>query len=469
MNTIDALSTAFDQKAASATEVLEGALARIERTPQLGAFLHVDERGARQAAQASDERIRRSARLSPLDGVPISLKDNLVTEGLPTTAGSKILEGWRPPYDGHVAERLKAAGAVIVGKTNMDEFGMGSSTERSAYFPAKNPHDETRVPGGSSGGSAVSVAAEQVYGSYGTDTGGSIRQPAALTGIFGLKPTYGRVSRHGVIAYASSLDQVGPLARSAVDLAHLLQAVAGFDPRDSTSVDRETPSYRAEMKGEIRGLKIGVPREYFEAPGLDPEVRAGVERSIAALAGQGAELRPVSLPHTGLALSTYYLLASAEASSSLARYDGVRYGHRVPDRDLRRMIVKSRAQGFGAEVKRRIVLGTYVLSAGYYDAYYARAQKVRTLIRRDFEQVFGEVDLLATPTSPFPAFPLNSRLDDPLAMYLADVLTLPVSLAGVPALSAPAGKTAAGLPFGVQLIGRWFEEPTLLRAAAALP
>ena len=469
MNTIDALSTAFDQKALSATELLTRALARIGSTERLGAFLHVDEPGARAAAQASDERIRRGARLSPLDGVPISLKDNLVTEGLPTTAGSKILEGWRPPYDGQVAERLKAAGAVIVGKTNMDEFGMGSSTERSAYFPAKNPHDEARVPGGSSGGSAVSVAAEQVYGSYGTDTGGSIRQPAALTGIFGLKPTYGRVSRHGVIAYASSLDQVGPLARSAVDLAHLLQAVAGFDPRDSTSVDRATPNYRAEMNGGIRGLKVGIPREYFEAPGLDAEVRAGVERSIAALAAQGAELRPVSLPHTGLALSTYYLLASAEASSNLARYDGVRYGRRVEDRDLRRMIVKSRAQGFGAEVQRRVILGTYVLSAGYYDAYYARAQKVRTLIRRDFEQIFGEVDLLATPTSPFPAFPLGSRLDDPLAMYLADVLTLPVSLAGVPALSAPAGKTALGLPFGIQLIGRWFEEATLLRAAAALP
>ncbi|MFO0727483.1 MAG: Asp-tRNA(Asn)/Glu-tRNA(Gln) amidotransferase subunit GatA [Myxococcota bacterium] len=468
IDSIDALNAAFDRRERTATDALNAALAKIEAAERLGAFLCLDVPRAKAAARAADERMAQKRRLGPLDGVPISLKDNLVTEGVPTTAGSLILEGWTPPYDGAVSARLKAAGAVIIGKTNMDEFGMGSSTERSAYQLTRNPIDETRVAGGSSGGSAVSVAADLVFGSYGTDTGGSIRQPAALTGIWGLKPTYGRVSRHGVIAYASSLDQVGPLGRSPADLAHLLQAVAGFDPRDSTSADVPVPSYSAALSAGVRGLKIGLPSEYFEAPGLDPEVKAAVERTAQRFIDAGATLVPISLPHTKLALSTYYVIAAAEASSNLARYDGVRYGTRVDDRELGRMIVKSRSAGFGPEVQRRIVLGTYVLSAGYYDAYYGRAQRVRTLIRQDFVRAFESVDLIATPTSPFPAFKIGSRLDDPLAMYLADVLTLPVSLAGVPALSAPAGKTQGGLPIGLQLIGPWFEEGRILAAGAAI-
>ncbi|MCC7380663.1 MAG: Asp-tRNA(Asn)/Glu-tRNA(Gln) amidotransferase subunit GatA [Deltaproteobacteria bacterium] len=467
--TLSELSVKLDRGEVSATDVLDACLARIAETRALATFLWVDEKGARAAARAADERQHNSARLSPLDGVPIALKDNFVTEGVPTTAGSKILEGWVPPYDADASRRLKALGSVIVGKTRMDEFAMGSSNEHSPWAPARNPWDPSRVPGGSSGGSAAAVAARQVFGAFGTDTGGSVRQPAALCGVYGLKPTYGRVSRRGIVAFASSLDQVGPLGRSPRDIAHLLSAVAGFDPGDSTSADIPAPEYARLLDApiDLRGTRVGLPAEYF-AVGLDPEVEDGVRRAIAVLQSAGAELVPISLPHTKFAVSVYYVIAPAEASSNLARYDGVRYGLRIEDRDLHRMIARSRHAGFGAEVKRRIVLGTFVLSAGYYEAYYGKAQRVRTLVRRDFERAFEAVDLIATPTSPIPAFPLGSRLEDPLAMYLADVCTLAVNLAGVPGLSVPAGFTQAGLPIGLQLIGPWFQEPALLRAAEAL-
>jgi aspartyl-tRNA(Asn)/glutamyl-tRNA(Gln) amidotransferase subunit A len=466
--TLNELSRALERREVSAVEILAASLDAIAAGRELNTFIHLDQRGARAAAEAADQRAAGGQRLSALDGVPLALKDNFVTEGVPTTAGSKILQGWIPPYDGDASRRLKACGAVVVGKTNLDEFAMGSSSEHSAFGPVKNPWDPSRVPGGSSGGSAAAVAARQVFGAYGTDTGGSIRQPAALCGVYGLKPTYGRVSRHGIVAFASSLDQVGPFARSVGDLALLLQAVAGFDPLDSTSAQVPVPDYAAGLSNlDLTGLRVGVPAEYFAA-GIDPEIERAVRAAVGELASAGASVEPISLPHTRYALSAYYLIAPAEASSNLARYDGVRYGLRVPDSDLRRMIARTRHQGFGGEVQRRIMLGTFVLSAGYYQAFYGKAQRVRTLIRRDFEQAFERVDLIATPTSPLPAFPLQSRTDDPLAMYLADVCTLAVNLAGVPALSAPCGFTGGGLPIGLQLIGRWFGEPDLLRAAAAL-
>jgi aspartyl-tRNA(Asn)/glutamyl-tRNA(Gln) amidotransferase subunit A len=464
---IATLSTLLEEGKLSPRELLDAALARIEAARRLNAFLALDPEGATQAARASEERLRRKARLSPLDGIPIALKDVIATEGVRTTAGSRILADFVPPYDSTVAARLKAAGAVIVGKTNLDEFAMGSSNEHSAFGPVRHPLDETRVPGGSSGGSAVAVAAGLVPGSFGTDTGGSIRQPAALTGIVGLKPTYGRVSRSGIVAFASSLDQVGPFGRTARDVALLLQAVAGFDPHDSTSSAEAVPDYAALLSRGARGLKIGLPEEYF-GPGLDPEVEAGVREGVRRLEAAGASISSVRLPHTPYAMSAYYLIAPAEAASNLARYDGVRYGLRVPDSDLRRMIARTRHAGFGAEVKRRVMLGTFVLSAGYYDAYYGKAQKVRTLIRRDFEQAFATVDLLAAPTSPITAFKIGERLADPLAMYLVDANTLAVNLAGVPGISVPAGQSKAGLPIGLQLIGPWFKEDRLLAAAHAL-
>ncbi|MCK6550329.1 Asp-tRNA(Asn)/Glu-tRNA(Gln) amidotransferase subunit GatA [Myxococcota bacterium] len=463
---LDGASTALARGDVSARALLDACLARIEQTRDLGTFLAIDEKGARAAADASDARRAHGEPLSALDGVPVALKDLIVTEGLATTAGSKMLAGWVPPYDGAMSTRLKAAGAVVVGKTNLDEFAMGSSNEHSAFGPAKNPWDPTKVPGGSSGGSAAAVAAGQVFGALGTDTGGSIRQPAALCGVFGLKPTYGRVSRFGVIAFASSLDQIGPFGRSTRDVAHQLQVIAGHDVRDSTSADVPVPDYGAALGRGVKGLRVGVPAEYFGA-GLDAEVDGAVRAALDVLRALGAELVPVSLPHTRYALSTYYVIATAEASSNLARYDGVRYGHRANERELRRMYAASRFEGFGDEVKRRIVLGTYVLSAGYYDAYYGKAQRVRTLIRRDFEAAFRDVDVLATPTSPFPAFGLGERTKDPLAMYLADVATLAVNLAGIPGLSVPAGFTKAGLPIGLQLLGRWFEEDVLLQTSAA--
>jgi len=468
VKSIAELDAALASGSTTAETLLDATLAKIEATKTLGAFLAIDPSGARAAARAADARARSGGRLGPLDGIPLALKDNLVTEGVVTTAGSKILDGWIPPYDGFVVRRLRAAGSVLVGKTNMDELGMGSSSERSAYGPVRNPWDVARVPGGSSGGSAVAVAARLVPGSLGSDTGGSVRQPAAMTGIYGLKPTYGRVSRQGLIAFASSLDQIGPMATTPEDLAILYEAIAGHDPGDSTSLARPVEPVREAVRAaDVRGLRIGIPAEYW-GEGIDPEVRSATDAAIGALREAGALTVPISLPNTAHALSAYYLIAPAEAASNLARFDGVRYGPRVADPELRAMFARTRHAGFGAEVKRRIMLGTYVLSAGYYDAYYGQAQRVRTLIRADFEAAFGSVDLIATPTSPIPAFPIGARTDDPLAMYLADVCTLAVNLAGVPALSAPAGFTQNDLPVGLQLIGRWLDEGTILRAAGAL-
>jgi aspartyl-tRNA(Asn)/glutamyl-tRNA(Gln) amidotransferase subunit A len=465
--TIHSLSRALREGELSAVEATKASLAKIEASKRLGAFLSVDVEGALALAAAADERLGRDQALGPLDGVPFALKDNFLTRGMVTTCGSRMLEGYVPPYDGTAVRRLKEAGAVIVGKTNMDEFAMGSSNEHSAFGVVRNPWDETRVPGGSSGGSAVAVASGQVAGALGTDTGGSIRQPAAFCGLVGLKPTYGRVSRYGVIAYASSLDQVGPLTRDVTDCAIVLANIAGVDPRDATSAERDVPDYLATLEAGVSGMKLGVPREYFVA-GTEPEVRAGVEAAVSTYARLGATIVEVSLPHTELAVATYYLIATAEASSNLARYDGVRYGlRRDPGRGLFDMYLATRAAGFGAEVKRRIILGTYVLSAGYYDAYYGRAQKVRTLIRRDFDEAFGQVDAILTPTSPTAAFALGARLDDPLTMYLADIFTVSCNLAGLPGLSLPCGFTAAGLPIGLQLLGPPWSEARLLQLARA--
>jgi aspartyl-tRNA(Asn)/glutamyl-tRNA(Gln) amidotransferase subunit A len=398
--------------------------------------------------------------------VPVALKDLFCTTGIRTTSGSKILDRFVPPYDATVVARLNAAGATLLGKLNMDEFAMGSSTEHSAFGTTRNPWDLARVPGGSSGGASAVVAADLAALSLGTDTGGSIRQPAAFCGVLGMKPTYGRVSRYGVIAFASSLDQVGPFAKDVEDAAVLLGIIAGADPMDSTAVDVPVPDYRATLGQGIAGMKIGVPAEYF-IDGMDPEVERAVREAIAALEKLGARTEPVSLPHTEYGLAAYYVIAPAEASSNLARYDGVKYGLRAPGaRDLIDMYSKTRAAGFGNEVKRRLMLGTYVLSAGYYDAYYGQAQKVRTLVRRDFEQAFARVDLIVAPTTPGVAFKMGEK-EDPLQMYLNDIFTIPVNLAGLPGVSIPGGFTQTGLPIGLQLIGRAFDEATLLRAAHA--
>jgi len=450
----------------TATQVVEAALARIQAIDgELGAFLAVDAEGARAAAAEVDHRRAANVPQGPLAGVPIALKDVLVTRGLATTAGSKILHGWVPPYDAHVVGQLRAAGAVIVGKLNCDEFAMGSSTENSAYQPTRNPWDPSRVPGGSSGGSSAAVAAGLCAASLGTDTGGSIRQPAAFCGVVGMKPTYGRVSRWGVVAFASSLDQVGPLTRSVADAALVLQAIAGFDPRDSTSLDAPVPVFADALTGEVRGLRVGLPQEYFEA--MDDDVRAALARTAAALVERGAELVDLSLPHTALALPAYYLVAPAEASSNLARYDGVRYGQRTDAPDLLDMYARTRGAGFGTEVKRRIMLGTYVLRAGYYDAYYKKAQQVRTLIKRDFDRAFRYCDVLLTPTTPTPAFRFGAKAT-PVEMYQADVFTLSCNLAGLPGISVPCGLTGDGLPIGAQLLGRPLDEATLLRAGGVI-
>jgi aspartyl-tRNA(Asn)/glutamyl-tRNA(Gln) amidotransferase subunit A len=401
--------------------------------------------------------------------VPIALKDNLSTIGVPTTASSRILEGFVPPYDATVVQRLERAGAVIVGKTNLDEFAMGSSTENSAFGPSRNPWDLERTPGGSSGGSAVAVAACLVPAALGSDTGGSIRQPAALSGIVGLKPTYGRVSRYGLLAFASSLDQIGPLTRTAADAALLLQVIAGADPCDSTAAAEPVPDLRASLSGDVQGVRIGVPRGVL-GEGVDEDVLRGFDRAVDVLRARGAQVIDVELPHARYAIPIYYLIATAEASSNLARYDGVRYGYRAPlseDATLQEMYDRTRDQGFGAEVKRRIMLGTYVLSAGYYDAYYLKAQQVRTLLRRDYERAFEQVDMVAMPTTPTPAFKLGEKTDDPLQMYLADVFTVSANLAGLPGISVPCGFSRSNLPIGIQLTGRPFDEASLLRSADA--
>ncbi|MGH7366054.1 MAG: Asp-tRNA(Asn)/Glu-tRNA(Gln) amidotransferase subunit GatA [Candidatus Rokuibacteriota bacterium] len=452
---------------ATPTQAVSEYLARIERLdPEVHAFLTVTRNDALRDAAEADARFKAGTPRGPLDGVPVALKDVFCTRGIRTTCGSKILEGFVPPYDATVVARLYEAGAVLLGKLNMDEFAMGSSTEHSAFFTTRNPWDLARVPGGSSGGASAAVAADLAALSLGTDTGGSIRQPAAFCGVLGMKPTYGRVSRYGLIAFASSLDQVGPLAKDAEDAALLLQAIAGPDPMDSTAVDVPVPDYRAALGRGIEGMTIGVPAEYF-MDGIDPEVEQAVRAAIATLEQLGARPEPVSLPHTEYGLAAYYVIAPAEASSNLARYDGVKYGLRASGaRDLIDMYSKTRAAGFGAEVKRRVMLGTYVLSAGYHDAYYGQAQKVRTLVRRDFEQAFARVDLIVAPTTPGVAFKMGEK-EDPLQMYLNDIFTIPVSLAGLPGVSIPGGFTQAGLPIGLQLIGRAFDEATLLRAAHA--
>jgi len=418
------------------------------------------------AAAAADRRIA-AGDMDTLTGIPVALKDIFLTQGVRTTCASKILNNFIPPYDATSWLKLKERGAVLLGKLTQDEFAMGSSCETSHFGPTMNPWDLGRIPGGSSGGSAAAIAARQAAATLGTDTGGSIRQPASHCGCVGLRPTYGRVSRYGVIAYASSLDQVGPLTRDVTDCAIVLGAVAGHDPRDSTSVDRPVPDYLKALGGDVKGVKIGLPREYF-IPGLDPDVKRALDEAIATFGALGAEFREISLPTTDYAVATYYLIATAEASSNLARYDGVRFGHRTETaQGLGDMFMKSRSEGFGAEVKRRIMLGTYALSSGYYDAYYLKAQKVRTLIMQDFMKAFAQVDIILTPVAPTPAFKLGEKIADPLQMYLSDIFTIPVNLAGTCGISVPAGFSSEGLPIGLQLVGKPFGEETILRAAYA--
>ncbi len=469
----------------SAVELAEQSLKAAEAQKDLNAFLFVDAERVLASARDIDERRRAGAALGPLAGVPIAIKDVLCTLDAPTTCGSKILtraeggapsgsaaRGWRPPFDATVVQRLRKADALLVGKTNMDEFAMGSSNENSAFGAARNPWDPTRIPGGSSGGSAVAVAAGITPGSLGSDTGGSIRQPAALCGVVGVKPSYGRVSRFGLVAFASSLDQVGPFADDVRGAARLLSVIAGHDPRDSTCANLPVGDYEAACDRDVKGLRIGVPAEYF-GQGLDPDVERSVREGIAALERQGCQVKPIQLPHTRYGVATYYIVATAEASSNLARFDGVRFGLRLepPRGGLPAMYGATRDAGFGREVKRRILLGTYVLSAGYYDAYYLKAQRVRTLIKRDFDEAFEEVDAIAAPTSPTPAFALGEKVEDPLAMYLADIYTLPASLAGiagitVPVRPVPATASRPELPVGLQLLGPAFAEERLFALAA---
>ena len=464
---VQALAARLQAAEVSSEEVTRAVLERIDQTRVLSAYLHVDSDGALQQAQAADARRSGGHRLGPLDGVPVAIKDALLTADQPTTCGSRMLETFVAPYDATAVRLLREAGAVILGKLNMDEFAMGSSNEHSAFGPTRNPWNTEHVPGGSSGGSAAAVAARAAFGALGSDTGGSIRQPAAHTGIVGLKPTYGRVSRYGLVAFGSSLDQVGPMTRTVADAALMLQAIAQPDPYDATSAERPVPDYVGALEGGVEGLRIGWPKEYFLA-GIDPEVQRAVEQAAAAYERLGATIVEVSLPHSDYAIATYYIICTAEASSNLARYDGVRYGlRRDPGAGLGAMYEATREAGFGEEVKRRVVLGTYVLSAGYYDAYYRRAQKVRTLLRRDFARAFESVDVLLTPTTPSPAFRLGERIDDPLQMYLADVFTVGANLAGLPGLSLPCGFSASGLPLGAQLLAPPWQEETLLRVGRA--
>jgi aspartyl-tRNA(Asn)/glutamyl-tRNA(Gln) amidotransferase subunit A len=451
----------------TARQVLEDVLGVIGvRDTELHAFNHVMADEARAVADDIDRRLAAGTPVGPLAGVPVALKDNMCTRGIPTTCSSKILEGWRPPYDATAVERLAAAGAVIVGKTNLDEFAMGSSTENSAFGPTRNPHDPTKVPGGSSGGSAAAVASGMAVLGFGSDTGGSIRQPAALCGVVGMKPTYGLVSRYGLIAFASSLDQIGPFATTVADAALALEVVAGPDPRDSTCLDRPADGYVDATTRGVEGVRVGIMRELFE--GASPDVVARVDEAAEALAAAGAKVVDASVPAATYGLSAYYLIAPAEASSNLARYDGVRYGLRVDADDITSMYTQTRSAGFGAEVKRRIMLGTYALSAGYYDAYYGQAQRVRTLIIRDFETAYADVDVLLSPTSPTTAFDLGAKTADPLSMYLSDVCTIPSNLAGHPAISVPFGTGDDGLPVGVQVLAPALGEHVMFRVAAAI-
>ncbi len=468
--TLLAAAKAVREKAVSSLELTRALLDRIDRlNPKINAYITVLPDAALADAGACDAELARGAVRGPLHGVPVGLKDIFCTRGIRTTCGSRILSSFKPPYDAAVAEKVRAAGAVLLGKQNMDEFAMGSSTETSHFGPTLNPWAVDRIPGGSSGGTAAAVAAGLCFAGVGTDTGGSIRQPASLCGVVGMKPTYGRVSRYGMIAFASSLDQGGPLTRSVPDAAAVLSVIAGHDRRDSTSVDVPVPDYSAAAQRGVKGLRIGLPKEYHEAAGLDPAVRKAVGAALAKLLALGAEAVEVSLPHSEYAVATYYIIAPAEASSNLARYDGVRYGYRAEGASgLAEMMSRTRAEGFGAEVKRRIMIGTYALSAGYYEAYYGKAQKVRTLLRRDFDAAFAKADVLLTPTAPTPAFRLGEKTGDPITMYLSDIFTIPCNLAGIPGISVPCGLSADGLPIGAQLLGPNFGEETLFAAAAAI-
>jgi aspartyl-tRNA(Asn)/glutamyl-tRNA(Gln) amidotransferase subunit A len=468
---VTAAEVAADVRAArrTARDVLEEHLARVDaREPEIHAFNLLLADDARRAASEIDAAVARGEDPGPLAGVPIAIKDNLTTRGLPTTCSSRILEGWLPPYDATVVQRLRAAGAVLVGKTNLDEFAMGSSTENSAFGPTRNPHDTSRVPGGSSGGSAAAVAAGFAALGVGSDTGGSIRQPAALCGVVGVKPTYGTVSRYGLIAFASSLDQIGPFATTVGDAATLLEVIWGHDPCDSTSIDQPLASVTEALEGGVAGLRVGLVDEMIDVDGIEPAVRVAIDRAAGALDDAGAKVERVSIPSSTYGLAAYYLIAPAEASSNLARYDGVRYGLRVDAEDVAAMNARTRDAGFGAEVKRRIMLGTYALSAGYYDAYYGQAQRVRTLIIRDFARAYEQFDVLLSPTTPTVAFPLGAKTADPLAMYLNDVFTIPTNLAGHAAMSVPFGTGEGGLPIGVQVLANALDEATMFRVGRAL-
>ena len=462
--TIHEVSSDLKSKKISSVELTKVVMDHLEKVePKVQSFITVTREGALKQAAEADKRLA-SGTGTVLTGIPLGIKDLLCTKGVRTTCGSKMLENFVPPYNATVVERLNAAGTIMVGKTNMDEYAMGSSTETSAYKKTKNPWNLNCVPGGSSGGSAACVSADQAFASLGSDTGGSIRQPAALCGIVGLKPTYGRVSRYGLIAFASSLDQIGPFSKDVEDCAIMLGAIAGHDPKDSTSADVPVPDYVSEMKKGVKGLKIGIPKEFFP-DGLNKEVSDSVKKAIEELKKLGAEIHEVSLPASPFGLAAYYVLAPSEASSNLARYDGVRYGLRVPGENIVEMYSKTRAAGFGPEVKRRIMLGTYALSSGYYDAYYLKALKVRRLIKQDYDKAFEKVDVIATPTAPNPAFRFGEKTGDPLAMYLEDVFTVSINITGMPGLSVPCGMSKSELPIGLQLIGKPFDEATLLRTA----
>jgi len=466
MNIAEAVGV-LKSKEISSEELTRAFLDKIEKLdPQIGAFITLDPDGAIAAARKSDERLARGEG-GILEGIPLGIKDIFVTEGIKTTCASKILHNWIPPYEGTPTRKLREAGAVFLGKLNMDEFAMGSSTETSNVGVTRNPWDLERIPGGSSGGSSAAVCARMCMGATGTDTGGSIRQPASVCGIVGIKPTYGRVSRYGVIAFASSLDQVGPMTRTVRGSAIMLKALAGHDPMDSTSIPQPVPDYEAAIKDDLKGVKVGVPKEYF-VEGMQPEVEKTVRTAIDKLADIGAEIVDIDLPHTDYAIAVYYIIATAEASSNLARYDGIKYGYRKDEnKGLIEIYKASRSEGFGDEVKRRIMLGTYVLSAGYYDAYYRKAMQVRTLIRRDFEKAFEKVDAIVTPTSPTTAFKLGEKTDDPLQMYLSDIFTVPVNLAGLPGMNVPCGFDEKNLPVGLQILAPPMAEETIFHVAGA--
>ncbi len=451
----------------SAQELMEAVFQRISETEEkLHSYITLSHDTALKESKQADELLKNDTNPHSLLGIPIAVKDNFLTRGIRTTCASKFLENFIPPYDCATVKKLRTSGAIIIGKTNLDEFAMGSSAENSAFFATRNPWDTDRVPGGSSGGSAAALAADQCIVALGTDTGGSIRQPAAFCGVVGLKPTYGRVSRYGIIAFASSMDQVGPMTKDVRDCALMLEAIASYDPADSTSANRPVPQYSASLTGDVKGLRIGIPKEYFVS-GIQPAVEQAVRKAVRQLEKNGAAIKEISLPHTDYAVAAYYIVATAEASSNLARYDGMRYGHRARAKDLTETYMLSRAEGFGPEVKRRIMLGTYALSAGYYDAYYLKAQRVRTLIKKDFDETFKTCDVIIAPTAPTTAFKIGEKTQDPLQMYLSDIYTISVNLAGLPAISLPCGFDSEGLPIGMQIIGKHFDESTILAIAYA--